>query len=518
MPNVLNFSILLLLFALPWGFATIRDYRKRNRFIAENGCKPASRMPQVDPILGLDVAFGLFKSYRSGQRNANFKGEHDRHGSTFQSHMLGKTGVFTIDPSNIRAIFTTKFEDWGVEPLRLPWKPLVGRGVMDTDGTFWRHSRDMVQPLFKKAQALDLESFDKNVVRLLNLLPKDGSTVDLQPLFARLILDFTTEFLFGQCCDSLTPSPNQDAIQFLDAFHYGQAGIGKKTQLPYLSYFTWDKKFSHSTETVRDFVDRQIGKATQRSQRPSIPSVPQDNGTQQQRDRYVLADELITTHDNHVDIRNQLLNTFLAAHDTTAVLTTNVMFQLARHPAIYTKLRAEITSVSPRSLLSDTNILAKLPYLHAVVTETSRLTPVVGQSARIALTDTILPSGGDGSPAQSPMYVRKGTSVQINYFALHRRSEVFGPDTDRFVPERWAKLAKVEDHQGVGFWDYLPFSGGPRICPAQVMATTHVKYVVAKMVERFPRLVNRDPVFEYVERYRITTDSKNGCKVGLLME
>ena len=517
MLNTAHISILIILSVFPWVFATLRENRKRGKIIVENGCKPASRVPQLDPILGLDVAFRLFKSYRGGQRNANFKAEHEEHGSTFQSHTLGKTRIFTIDPSNLRAIFVTDFEDWGVEPLRLsPWDPLVGRGVMDTDGTFWRHSREMVQPLFKRAQALDLESFDKNVVRLLSLLPKDGSTVDLQPLFSRLILDFTTEFLFGKCCNSLTPSPNEDAMGFLNAFHYGQAGIGKRTQLPYLSNFTSDKKFWQSTKTVHEFVDRQIGKAVRRSVCLSLPLEPQDKASQQQRARYILADELISTHNDHVDVRHQLLNTFLAAHDTTAVLMTNVMFHLARHPTIYAKLRAEITNVSATSLLIDTNTFVKLPYLHAVVLETSRVRPVVGQTARVALKDTILPSGG-GSSAKSPVYVGKGTSVQINYFALHRRSEVFGPDAEKFVPERWMEPAKVKDHE-IGFWEFLPFSGGPRVCPAQVMAMTQAKYVIARIVDTFPSLVNRDPVFEFVERYRISTDSKNGCKVGLLME
>ena len=509
--------VLVLLSTLPWVFATARGYRKRGRIIVDNGCKSASRVPQLDPILGLDVAFRLFKSYRGVQRNARFKAEHEEYGLTFQSHTLGKTRIFTIDPSNLRAIFTTNFEDWGVEPLRLsPWDPLVGRGVMDADGNFWRHSREMVQPLFKRAQALDLESFDKNLVRLLSLLPKDGSTVDVQPLFSRLILDFTTEFLFGKCCNSLTLSPNQDAMNFLNAFHYGQAGIGKRTQLPYLSVFTSDKKCWQSTKIVRGFVDRQIGEAAQRSDCLSSPSEPQDKGGQQRRERYVLADELLTTHNDHVDVRNQLLNTFLAAHDTTAALMTTVMFHLARHPTIYAKLRAEIMGVSPKSLLIDTNTLGKLPYLHAVVLETSRVRPVVGQTARVALTDTVLPSGG-GSSAQSPVYVRKGIRVQINYFALYRRSKVFGPDAAKFVPERWMEPVKIQDH-GVGFWDFLPFSGGPRVCPAQVMAMTKPKYVIAKIVDTFPRLENRDPVFGYAERYRISTDSKNGCKVGLLME
>ena len=142
------------------------------------------------------------------------------------------------------------------------------------------------------------------------------------------------------------------------------------------------------------------------------------------------------------------------------------------------------------------------------MTETSRLTPVVGQSARIALQDTVLPTGG-GEPGTSPVFVRKGTSIQFNFFALHRRAEVFGADAETFRPERW-------DGLHIGSWDFLPFIGGPRLCPAQQMALMHVRFVVARILRKFERMENRDPVFEFVERYRITSDSKNGCKVALI--
>ncbi|KAL9047193.1 MAG: hypothetical protein Q9214_000178 [Letrouitia sp. 1 TL-2023] len=485
--------------------------------IHQHGCQPPASLPRKDPIFGIDVAFRMFQSYRSGQRSASFKAQHEQYGSTFQSVALGKTRIFTIDPANLRAIFSTNFHDWGVQPLRLgPWGPMLGKGVMNMDGSFWKHSRDMVQPLFRREQAFDLVAFDRHVARLLELLPRHGETVDLQPLFARLILDFTTEFLFGECCDCLTPNPNEDAVRFLDAFHYGQAAIGKRTQLPYLSIFTTDKKFWRAVKTVQDFVGELVDHAALRCSASS--SKEEADGPS--RKRYVLADELLRTHSDATDIRNQLLNTFLAAHDTTAVLMTNVFFHLARHPAVYAKLRAELAGVDPASL-ANPDTIKSLPYLHQVVIETSRLTPVVGQSARMALRDTILPSGG-GTDNAAPVHVSAGTSVQFNFFALHRRETLFGPDAGEYRPERWEEGAQSQ----VGHWDFLPFIGGPRTCPAQEMAMLQVKYVVARMAVGgggqqgafFPgirALENRDECWEFVERYRITADSKNGCKVAL---
>ena len=58
---------------------------------------------------------------------------------------------------------------------------------------------------------------------MIQLIPRDGSTVDLQPLFARLALDSSTEFLFGDSVLSLSPNQiSNDAQAFLEAYNYGK--------------------------------------------------------------------------------------------------------------------------------------------------------------------------------------------------------------------------------------------------------------------------------------------------------
>ena len=86
-----------------------------------------------------------------------------------------------------------------------------------------------------------------------------------------------------------------------------------------------------------------------------------------------------------------------------------------------------------------------------------RLYPVLPISARMANKDTFLPTGG-GPDRKSHVFVPKGTIVQINTQRLHRRKDIYGPDADEFKPERWASA------KSLGYWDYAPFSGGPRVC------------------------------------------------------
>lgn len=45
---------------------------------------------------------------------------------------------------------------------------------------------------------------------------------------------------------------------------------------------------------------------------------------------------------------------------------------------------------------------------------------------------------------------------------------------------------------------------------------TENAYVLVRLMREFERLENRDPVKEFVERTRLTTESRNGVLVGLI--
>lgn len=82
-----------------------------------------------------------------------------------------------------------------------------------------------------------------------------------------------------------------------------------------------------------------------------------------------------------------------------------------------------------------------------------RLLPPVPLNFRVGTKDTSLPLGG-GPDGKSPVYVRKGQIVNYSIYAMHRRTDLYGPDATDFRPERGEEDAKRS-------WDYLPFNGGP---------------------------------------------------------
>lgn len=109
---------------------------------------------------------------------------------------------------------------------------------------------------------LHLVAYATHVWRFLDLIPRDGSTVDLQPLFGRLVLDSSTEFLFGETVGSLTPDiASSDAHGFLKAYNYGQLVVGRRLHFPQWNFLTPDKRFWDSCKVAHDFVDAYITRA-----------------------------------------------------------------------------------------------------------------------------------------------------------------------------------------------------------------------------------------------------------------
>lgn len=63
-------------------------------------------------------------------------------------------------------------------------------------------------------------------------------------------------------------------------------------------------------------------------------------------------------------------------------------------------------------------------------------------------------------------------------------------------------------------WEFVPFFGGPRICPAQQQVFTHTIYLLVGLNQRFERIQNCDPVFKYIQKFTLAFESGNGVKVA----
>ena len=151
----------------------------------------------------------------------------------------------------------------------------------------------------------------------------------------------------------------------------------------------------------------------------------------------------------------------MAGRDTSASMLSNTWFELSKHPDVWNRLQKEVNEAF-HGLPPSPAQLQNLQYLRCIFNESMRLYPQVPENGRVALEDTVLPTGG-GPDGKAPVFVAKGRVVLWGLYPLHRRKDIFGEDADSFRPERW--LDQKGGEQGIQpGYGYLAFGAGPRHC------------------------------------------------------
>ncbi|KAI0484191.1 cytochrome P450 [Xylariaceae sp. FL0804] len=461
-----------------------------------HGCQDPPSYDHRDPIFGLD----LFLSYKKSFEERDFLGLNYRlfqkYGKTFRARLLGQPLIKTMDSEITKYVHATYFEHFGVEKIRSGIEYLWGDGITVVDGEKWASRRKLIKPSLDVAHIANLEnrSLASHVARLMELIPRDGTTVDLMPLFRRLSLDTSSEFIFGESLGALVSPDSRSHKEFMDAFFYAQRGSGVRLMLgPVLRLFYRDPKWWADCDTVNEFLDKRVDEALSRL----------DKGQENTDKKLRLIDEMAkSTRDRHT-LRFQMQNIFAPAHDGSAVILSNVFFHLSRNPAAWAKLREEVLPTKDVPITYE--LLKRYQYLKKVIRESLRVTPVTTAIIRQCIREVVLPSGG-GEDGISPLFVREGDLIDMNFRCTMRDKDFWGDDADEFRPERWDTIKPT--------WEYTPFGGGPRICPGFRLAFAEVAYTTVTILREFGRLESRDDR-PWTEESRTTFQNYNGTCVAL---
>ena len=167
----------------------------RRRLIEQHGCKPIKWLPMTDRIFGIDFIWSNRKIMKEHAALETTRKRFIELGtSTVQLALLGQRVIVTSEPEILKTVLALEFKSFCLPDGRKKiMVPFLGDGIFTTDGVAWQHSRDMLRPIFVRSQLVeDLEMFERRVNHLIEAIPKDRSTVDLQTLFFRFTLDLGT--------------------------------------------------------------------------------------------------------------------------------------------------------------------------------------------------------------------------------------------------------------------------------------------------------------------------------------
>ncbi len=123
----------------------------------------------------------------------------------------------------------------------------------------------------------------------------------------------------------------------------------------------------------------------------------------------------------------------IGAQDTMASLMSAFVNHILEDPTIHSKLITEIASFEQRGQLSSPVVryeeTGKMPYFMACLQETLRLSPSVSM-----ILPRYAPTGG---VFIGKTWVSEKTEIAANPYVLHRNTDIFGLDAEKFRPERW---------------------------------------------------------------------------------
>jgi len=72
-----------------------------------------------------------------------------------------------------------------------------------------------------------------------------------------------------------------------------------------------------------------------------------------------------------------------------------------------------------------------------------------------------------------------GTVLSVPSYTIHHSKEIWGPDADEFVPDRWDRVTERQKNA------FIPFSYGPRACVGRNVAEMELALIVGTVFRRY---------------------------------
>ena len=156
-------------------------------------------------------------------------------------------------------------------------------------------------------------------------------------------IDSSTEYLFGQSTDSLASAESSpEAEGFIKSFDTALRGVGRRQLLGFaINFLGRDKEWDNAVADTHSRIDTYIEAALRRRE----SSLQNKTAESAVMSSYVFVDQLVYETQDRNFLRDQLLNVFFPARDTSAIGAGCVFFILARNPEAWKNLRNDVANI-----------------------------------------------------------------------------------------------------------------------------------------------------------------------------
>nr|AHK23636.1 cytochrome P450 [Panax notoginseng] len=173
---------------------------------------------------------------------------------------------------------------------------------------------------------------------------------------------------------------------------------------------------------------------------------------------------------SEMDIADVVLNILIASHDTTSSAMGSVVYFLADHPHIYAKVLTEQMEIAKSKgageLLSWEDI-KRMKYSRNVINEAMRLVPPSQGGFKVVTSKF----------SYANFIIPKGWKIFWSVYSTHKDPKYF-KNPEEFDPSRF-------EGDGPMPFTFIPFGGGPRMCPGSEFARLEVLIFMHHLVTNF---------------------------------
>jgi cytochrome P450 len=424
------------------------------------------RRPQLPPG---PTSFSLRRTHRF-QRDTLATTLHYRelYGDVYTARMFHRLTVVMLGPEANHFVTVTGADNfsWRQGMFGEHLIPLIGDGLITTDGEYHDRARKIMMPAFHRERMdASLAVMQEEAVRALDALPP-GETVDVYHWMRDLSMSIAMRALVG-----LEGSRGHEAAE---AFERALSFYDTETFLmllrgPGSPWWRLQRARRELDRIVYDEIARRRARGTgDGSDALSMLLDARDEEGEGFTDR---------------ELRDQTMHLLFGGHDTASSTLSFLVYELARNPEVTARLRAEQERVLGGRPPTVDELLGELPELTMAMDETLRLYPPVWFGPRMTVRD--FEFRGHAIPA--------GVHIHHSSWASHRLPDVF-PEPDEFRPERFTPEARAALPKGA----YIPFGGGRRICIGKRFGQLVVRAVAASLLQRYD--------FELEPGYELTVD------------
>jgi cytochrome P450 len=369
---------------------------------------------------------------------------------------LGTNRIFLAsDPHLVERVLVTDAKYYVKHFGARAYKPVLGNGLVTSEGDVWLRQRRLSQPSFLKQRVQSYAPLMAELTKKMLDQWQPGSDVDVHFEFSSLTSAIALKTLFD-----LDDAGDRERFTacLRESFTLMSARLRHIIKLPAWISIGSNRKLNRVVKELYSVVDGFIAAGRARKE-------PGDD----------LLSRLIAARDDDGSrmsdrqLRDEMMTLYLAGHETTALTLSWSWYLISQHSDVEEKLVAEWNQVLAGRIPTPED-LPNLPYTEAVLTEAMRVYPPVYLIGREATRDLEL--GG--------YRVKKGYTIFMSQWVNHRDPRYF-PDPERFFPDRWENGLAAR----IPKFAYYPFGGGPRICIGNTFALMEAAIILAAVGQKY---------------------------------